>query len=232
MNSYNDINLPFSSIEKNCRKTWDNKCQNDIECCSKNCFMGGPDSLWQYGVCKPNQEIEEYSSLLPFNKSESTENKACYPMFYEGCKYDSECCSSLQCDRKAGVKIGTCKPYTALKILNEDNEWIECFENWYEYCTKDEECCSGICQQFDASEKAANWTRFGACVPDIRVIPVELVDEILANHSKTEETNKAMHQGRSTRTKRSANAADKKVICYIGSWANYKPGNGKFVSYN
>lgn len=192
----------------------------------------GAENQWEYGVCKPKQEIQEYSSILPLppNKSESTETIACYPVFYEGCKQDSECCSSLQCDRKPGVKIGTCKPYTALKILNEDNEWIECFENWYEYCTQDEECCSGICQQFDTSEKSANWTRFGACVPDIRVIPLELVNEILANHTKTEEANKLTQNERSPRTKRSANAGDKKVICYLGSWANYKPGDGKFVS--
>lgn len=192
----------------------------------------GAENQWEYGVCKPDQAIQEYSSILPLssNKSESTENAVCYPMFYEGCKQDSECCSSSQCDRKPGVKTGTCKPYTALKILNEDNEWIECFENWYEYCTADEECCSGICQQFGTSETAANWTRFGACVPDIRVVPVELVNEILANHSIAEAANKVDRHERSPRMKRSANADDKKVICYLGSWANYKPGDGKFVN--
>lgn len=216
------------TTEKECRKTWDNKCRNDVECCSKKCFKGSDDQ-WEHGVCKPNQEIVEYSSVSPPSENKTTENTSCYPMFYEGCKRDSDCCtSSLQCDRKPGVKVGTCKPYTALKILNEENEWIECFENWYEYCTKDEECCSGICQKFDESEKTTNWTSFGACVPDIQVIPVELVYEILANHSKTEETNNVIQEGRS-RAKRSTNAADKKVFCYIGSWANYKPGDGKFV---
>lgn len=202
-----------------------------MECCSKKCFKGA-DNQWEYGVCRPNQEIKEYSTLLPLNesKSKSTGSPSCYPMFYDGCKRDSDCCESLQCDRKPGVKVGTCKPYTALKILNEENEWIECFENWYEYCTKDEECCSGICQQFDTSDNTANWTTFGACVPDIRVIPVEVVYEILANHSKTAAKNQPNHQRQSTRVKRSTNSADKKVICYIGSWANYKPGDGKFVS--
>lgn len=105
------------------------------------------DNQWEHGVCKSNQEIEEYSSILPLNKSESAKSQACYPMFYEGCKHDSECYSSLQCDRKPGVKMGTCKPCIAFRILNENNEWTDCFENWYEYCTQDEKCCSRICQK-------------------------------------------------------------------------------------
>lgn len=212
------------SVENGCRKTWDNQCKNDVECCSKKCFMG-EDNQWEYGVCQPNQEIKDN---LPLNKSE-----ACHPMFYEGCRNDSECCTSLQCDRKPGVKVGTCKPYTALKILNEDNKWIECFENWYEYCTKDEECCSGVCQKFDAPKNTANWTQFGACTPDIRVIPLELLKEILVNHTRTEKPNNATQTERSTRTKRSLTFVDyKRVVCYVGTWANYKPGEGKFVSYN
>lgn len=199
----------------------------------------GKENKWKDGLCTPLQEIDEYSSIGPQNKSGQTNktndernDTSCYPMFYDGCKLDSDCCTSLLCDKRPGVKTGTCKPYTALKILNEDNEWIECFENWYEYCTEDEECCSGICNQFDSfTNSSSNWTSFGVCVPDIRIVPVTLINEILANHSKAEAEKKQTNQQSRTRNKRSLSVEDKKVICYIGSWANYKKGDGKFVCH-
>lgn len=184
-----------------------------------------PGTQWEYGVCKQRQEIETIEQ----------QNTTCHPMFYEGCKNNSECCTDLLCDKRAGVNTGTCKPYTALKVLNGDNEWIECFEDWYEFCTEDEHCCSGICHQFD--DIKSNFTTlisYGVCLPDIRIVPVELVQEFLAHHEQTENNKKnrtrTNQNHRATkRTKRAVSVEEKKVICYIGSWANYKEGDGRFV---
>lgn len=191
----------------------------------------GPENQWEHGVCKQRQEIEAIVQ----------QNSTCHPMFFEGCKNNSECCPDLLCDKRAGVNTGTCKPYTALKLLNEDNEWIECFEDWYEFCTEDEHCCSGICHQFD--DIKSNFTTsfsYGVCEPDIRIVTVELVQEFLDHHeqnktnkqnrTRTNQNQRTMRsENRPRRTTRAISVKDKKVICYLGSWANYKDGDGSFV---
>lgn len=179
-------------------------------------------------MCRPHQQIDKYSSIKPDNNSKQNEDENCYPLFYEGCKHNVDCCSRL-CDKQAGVKIGTCRPYTAIKLLDENDEWLHCFENWYAYCTKGEECCSGVCLQLNSTTNSSNnLTSFGVCTPDIRIIPVEIVNEIIANLSKTSPQTPPQTQ---TRNKRSTTVSDKKVVCYLGSWANYKKDDGKFVCF-
>lgn len=216
MTDFSSDHLPLNIAVKDCQKNWFNKCQSDVECCSNYCYME-PGMKWQYGICKERRDIE------------SIEQKNCYPMFYEGCQDNSDCCTDLLCDKRHGVNIGTCKPYTALKILNEDNEWIECFEDWYEFCTEDEHCCSGICHRFDdIKSNFKTFIAYGLCVPDIRIVPMEIVQALLAKYSPNE-MNKEQDGRARTRTTRAVSVADKKVICYVGSWANYKQGDGRFV---
>lgn len=193
----------------------------------------GEENQWEYGVCKPHQDYQEYALLLPQSEDKhingNENNKTCYPMFYKGCRSDSNCCTSLLCEKKPGVKVGTCKPYTALKILNANDEWIECFENWYEYCIGNEDCCSGICHQFD-SLTSLKRTSFGVCLPDVRIVSEKVVREIRTNHPNVEVTrDRTTKTQNHRRNKRSTSVGGKKVICYLGSWANYKPGDGKFV---
>lgn len=180
-------------------------CQFDGECCSNNCFKG-PESTWKNGVCVPREDGE-----------------VCHKMFYNGCINDSDCCSSLFCEKKLDLKVGTCKPYTALKLLNAKNQWTECFENWYDYCINDNGCCSGNCHKFTSSMLNYSTTSFGVCLPKIQVVTEEFVQNILKNDSHPGQTNNR-EQRRKERS-----ISEKKVICYLGSWANYKPGDGKFV---
>lgn len=171
----------------------------------------GPAGTWKYGVCQPRNDT-----------------KICLKIFSHGCNNDADCCSATLCEKRLDLKVGTCKPYTPLKLLNANDQWTECFENWYEYCTDDERCCSGHCHKFaeTSTNTTSSMTTFGVCLPNIQVASQAFVRNILNNGSNSERTKirERLRKKRST--------SEKKVICYLGSWANYKPGDGKFVRNN
>ncbi|KAB0790753.1 hypothetical protein PPYR_15658 [Photinus pyralis] len=191
-----------------CNKHEGDSCMGNLDCCTGICDTSTKNTTGQ-GVCKTNEFYFIISLDDKPNAAGNIDQTArCFPLYTTGCSLDKDCCAEGEayCDRgpDGDWKAGVCRPHSYRLFNDSAKETKVCFEDWYEYCLKDTECCSGWCY------KDPTWS-YGACFPN----------KTPRSYSTT--TTKSL-----TRTKRSSKQKSL-MVCYIGTWANYKPDKGKFT---